>query len=182
MAEVEKLDDKDIIELPTVADLDMESPIPDPYDLPLAEINPANARLFAEDKFEPYFERLREEDPVHLNETDFTGRFWNQKTPGIYSCAGCGTPLFRSSEKFDSGCGWPSYFAPLADDRIDEHRDTSFGMVRVEGSVLFDGRDDRRGVEGRSEEDGEAEDARVVGAVGGWFGEIPSLGEHSDLE
>ncbi len=76
-AEVEKLEDKDIIELPTVADLDMESPIPDPYDLPLEEINPANARLFAEDKFEAYFERLREEDPVHLSETDFTGRYWN---------------------------------------------------------------------------------------------------------
>ena len=73
MAEVEKLQEKDIVELPSVADLDMETPIPDPYDLPLAEINPANARLFAEDKFEAYFERLRAEDPVHLSETEFTG-------------------------------------------------------------------------------------------------------------
>ncbi len=69
--------DKEIIDLPTVDDLDLESPIPEPWDLPLEEINPANGRLFAEDKFEAYFARLRAEDPVHLNDTPFTGRYWN---------------------------------------------------------------------------------------------------------
>jgi cytochrome P450 len=68
---------KEIVQLPTAQDLDLNSPIPDPYDLDLADLNPANGRLFAEDKFEAYFKRLREEDPVHLNETEFTGRYWN---------------------------------------------------------------------------------------------------------
>ncbi|MEM9624142.1 MAG: hypothetical protein AAF993_21060, partial [Pseudomonadota bacterium] len=68
---------KEIVEMPTAEDLDLTSPIPDPYDLPLEELNPANGRLFAENKFAAYFERLRAENPVHLNETPFTGRFWN---------------------------------------------------------------------------------------------------------
>jgi cytochrome P450 len=74
---LENPQDRDVVQLPTVEDLDLDTPIADPYTLELADINPANARLFAEDKFEAYFKRLREEDPVHLNETDFTGRYWN---------------------------------------------------------------------------------------------------------
>lgn len=55
----------------------MSGPIPDPYTLDLADINPVNPRLFAEDKHWDYFKRLREEDPVHLNETELAGRFWS---------------------------------------------------------------------------------------------------------
>jgi peptide-methionine (R)-S-oxide reductase len=65
-------------------------------------------------------------------ERAFTGKFWNNHETGEYFCAGCGTELFASGEKFDSGCGWPSFTAPADEAVIDEHVDTSHGMVRTE--------------------------------------------------
>ncbi|MDZ8117967.1 peptide-methionine (R)-S-oxide reductase MsrB [Pontiella agarivorans] len=65
-------------------------------------------------------------------ERAFSGKYWDHKELGVYSCVCCGTDLFLSDTKFDSGCGWPSYFKPVADDVITEHRDTSHGMVRTE--------------------------------------------------
>ena len=65
-------------------------------------------------------------------ERAFTGEYWNTKTDGTYHCRGCGTALFRSDAKFDSGCGWPSFFEPLEGARLEEVRDTSHGMVRTE--------------------------------------------------
>lgn len=65
-------------------------------------------------------------------ERAFTGKYWNTKDPGVYVCAGCGAELFRSDDKFDSGCGWPSFDKAMADGRIEEHEDTTFGMVRTE--------------------------------------------------
>ncbi len=65
-------------------------------------------------------------------EPAFTGKYWDTKTPGVYECAACGTPLFDSETKYDSGSGWPSFWAPLQDEAIVEKRDTSFGMVRIE--------------------------------------------------
>jgi peptide-methionine (R)-S-oxide reductase len=65
-------------------------------------------------------------------ERAFTGPFWNAKEKGIYSCAGCGEELFVSDTKFDSGCGWPSYFEPLKPDAVTEHRDVTHGMIRTE--------------------------------------------------
>ena len=65
-------------------------------------------------------------------ERAFTGCFWDCKTPGTYSCVCCATALFSSETKYDSGSGWPSFFQPVADDVIAEHRDQSHGMLRVE--------------------------------------------------
>lgn len=65
-------------------------------------------------------------------EPAFTGKYWNEKRPGVYACAGCGTELFSSETKYESGSGWPSFFTPLAEDRITEKTDTSHGMVRTE--------------------------------------------------
>lgn len=65
-------------------------------------------------------------------ERAFSGAYWNHKAEGVYSCICCGSALFTSDTKFDSGCGWPSYFAPLDPEALEEHRDTSHGMVRTE--------------------------------------------------
>lgn len=61
-----------------------------------------------------------------------TGEYVHHHEAGIYRCVCCGTALFASDAKFDSGCGWPSYFEPLDPANVREKRDTSHGMVRTE--------------------------------------------------
>ena len=65
-------------------------------------------------------------------ERAFTGEYTDTKTRGTYSCRACGAELFTSDTKFESHCGWPSFFSPLAGDSIIELEDTSLGMRRVE--------------------------------------------------
>jgi peptide-methionine (R)-S-oxide reductase len=65
-------------------------------------------------------------------ERPFTGEYTSTTTPGTYHCICCGTPLFKSDAKFESGCGWPSFFAPLDGANLIELRDTSHGMIRTE--------------------------------------------------
>jgi peptide-methionine (R)-S-oxide reductase len=68
----------------------------------------------------------------HGTEAAFCGVFLDNHKDGIYNCRFCGLPLFRSSAKFDSGTGWPSFFRPYDESHIRRVRDTSYGMVRVE--------------------------------------------------
>ena len=65
-------------------------------------------------------------------ERPWTGEYTETKTTGVYECRACGAELFRSDTKFDSHCGWPSFFTPLAGEAVIERRDTTLGMTRVE--------------------------------------------------
>lgn len=65
-------------------------------------------------------------------ERAFTGEYWQTTTPGQYRCRCCGEPLFESETKFDAGCGWPSFYQPVADEAVSEERDASHGMIRTE--------------------------------------------------
>nr|WP_198980632.1 peptide-methionine (R)-S-oxide reductase MsrB [Herbaspirillum sp. ASV7] len=65
-------------------------------------------------------------------ERAFTGRYWDHHEAGTYTCVCCDTPLFTSDAKFDSGCGWPSYFEPIDAANVREKVDRSYGMIRTE--------------------------------------------------
>jgi peptide-methionine (R)-S-oxide reductase len=65
-------------------------------------------------------------------EQAFTGVYWDTKDDGVYRCVVCETPLFTSATKFDSGTGWPSFWAPVGDDAVRTNTDSSHGMARTE--------------------------------------------------
>jgi len=65
-------------------------------------------------------------------EPAFTGKYWDNHEVGMYRCACCGSPLFDSETKFDSGTGWPSFTSPAATENVRTETDTSYGMRRVE--------------------------------------------------
>jgi len=74
------------------------------------------------------YEVLREKG----TEAPFTGKYWDTTQEGMYRCAACGQPLFRSETKYDAGCGWPSFAQPVAPGNVDTDIDRSHGMMRTE--------------------------------------------------
>lgn len=68
----------------------------------------------------------------HGTERAFTGEYWNRKDQGVYACVCCGEPLYSSETKFDSGTGWPSFYAPVKEESIGTLTDPSNGMSRTE--------------------------------------------------
>ena len=68
----------------------------------------------------------------HGTERAFSGEYYDLKEEGIYRCVCCGLPLFDSKAKFDSGTGWPSFDRPITTDSVEEKRDSTHGMIRVE--------------------------------------------------
>ncbi|MEX2210640.1 MAG: peptide-methionine (R)-S-oxide reductase MsrB [Gaiellaceae bacterium] len=81
-----------------------------------AELTPEQFRILREKGTEPAF----------------SGEYDHVFEDGTYRCAGCGTEVFRSDTKYDSGCGWPAFSAPAGEDAVDEEIDRSYGMVRTE--------------------------------------------------
>lgn len=69
---------------------------------------------------------------LSATERPFTGKYNDEKRDGVYHCVCCAAPLFDSTTKFDSGCGWPSFYAPIGEQAMVEIRDVSHGMVRTE--------------------------------------------------
>lgn len=76
-------------------------------------------------------------------ERAFTGEYWNNKEKGVYRCAACGTPLFDSNTKYESGSGWPSFWEPMDEENVHTEEDRSHGMRRTE--VLCDACDSHLG-------------------------------------
>ena len=68
----------------------------------------------------------------HGTEPAFTGEYWDHKGKGVYRCVACGTPLYSSETKYDSGTGWPSFWAPVSEEAVETSEDNSFFMRRTE--------------------------------------------------
>ena len=88
-----------------------------------------NAKASLREKLTPEQYHVTQEKGT---ERPFTGKFYDHKEEGVYTCVVCGAPLFTSDTKYDSGCGWPSFYAPLDAEHVAEHDDRSFGMHRTE--------------------------------------------------
>jgi peptide-methionine (R)-S-oxide reductase len=84
------------------------------------------------DKFDHLSPDQREVCWNKATERPFSGEYWNCHDKGMYKCAACGAELFKSDTKFDSGTGWPSFWAPAKGENVKEETDTTYGMVRTE--------------------------------------------------
>lgn len=96
-----------------------------------------SGRKYAVDKSEDEWRVQLSPQEYHVlreagTERPFSSEYEHDQTVGVYRCRGCGTELFRSETKFDAQCGWPSFYSPLAEDRVEYLEDDSLGMKRTE--------------------------------------------------
>jgi methionine-R-sulfoxide reductase len=116
---------KDSSNLVSVRVFDSQGVLSDPIAMPRVELTDAQWR----ERLGPErFKILR----ASGTERPFCGTLLDNKIDGVYTCGGCGLPLFASDAKFDSGTGWPSFFQPIAPENVAEHEDRSHFMVRTE--------------------------------------------------
>lgn len=91
--------------------------------------DPAERKAELRDRLTPEQYHVTQEKGT---ERAFTGEYWDCHDDGVYRCVVCEAPLFDAGTKFDSGTGWPSFFEPMDNDRLETRSDTEFGMVRTE--------------------------------------------------
>ena len=109
-----------------------------PTNSPAAANNSTNTTMkFPLQRTEAEWRKLLTPEQYHVlreagTEAPFTGKYWNTKEPGVYRCAACGAVLFTSKDKFDSGCGWPSFSELAAKGTVVARADDSLGMHRTE--------------------------------------------------
>ena len=110
-----------------------------PTNSPAARNNSTNANTmkFPLQRTEAEWRKILTPEQYHVlreagTDPAFTGKYWDAKEPGIYRCAACGEILFKSDDKFDSHCGWPSFSEVAAQGKIIERVDNSYGMRRTE--------------------------------------------------
>ena len=109
-----------------------------PTNSPAATNNSTNSTMkFPLQRTEAEWRKILTPEQYHVlreagTEAPFTGKYWNTKEPGIYRCAACGEILFKADDKFDSGCGWPSFSEIAAQGKVITREDDSFGMKREE--------------------------------------------------
>jgi len=101
------------------------------------QTNTNDMKKFEVQKSEEEWKKSLTDEQYHVlrekgTERPFSGELYYLDADGIYKCAACKNPLFRSDTKFDAGCGWPSFYEPVSDTSIIEQRDLSHGMVRTE--------------------------------------------------
>jgi peptide-methionine (R)-S-oxide reductase len=114
--------------LPAVQKAESDPPPATPTtDKPMSKVNKTDAEWKAQLSDEQYEVTRRKG-----TERAFTGKYWNNKDAGTYKCVCCGAVLFTSDTKYDSGCGWPSFFAPSKPENFHNDTDLSHGMVRTE--------------------------------------------------
>ena len=109
-----------------------------PTNSPAARNNSTNSTMkFPLQRTEEEWRKILTPEQYHVlreagTEQAFTGKYWNTKEPGVYRCAACGAVLFTSKDKFDSGCGWPSFSDLSAKGTVVERKDNSYGWNRTE--------------------------------------------------